>query len=238
MHKKIIALCLVCSVFGSTTAFATTNTKSTLNNNNSIQATTSTIVPPAVTQAVPQTTLETAPSELIGLDKYITRNSNGTLTLDVSKAIKSSYQSKTVNGLAAHLDVLNKLIKSGELVTDNNLNINITNKATTNSDLSAVTMAADVGVTVTHYFWWGYNRYLSNNTVHKVVGNLNGIGGVGGTYGAVCGIIGVVSPVSLVAEILTSGYILLLANRIDTNNVGRGVCIHMANEMVYTVVSQ
>ena len=43
MHKKIIVLCLVCSVLGiSTFIFVTTNTNSTLNNNTSIQVATST----------------------------------------------------------------------------------------------------------------------------------------------------------------------------------------------------
>ena len=41
MHKKIIALCLICSIFGSSTAaLATTNTNSKLNNNSSTQVST------------------------------------------------------------------------------------------------------------------------------------------------------------------------------------------------------
>ena len=120
-----------------------------------------TIEEETITQTAPQTTTkaatkdgqtitQTVPSELIGLDKYITRNSNGTLTLDVNTAIKRGYQNETVEELSKYLDNLNTLIKSGELVTDNNLNI--TNGVTTNNKLLTVSATADCGVTRTNYF--------------------------------------------------------------------------------------
>jgi hypothetical protein len=235
MHKKIIALCLICSVLGSSTAaFATTNTDSTLNNNTSIQATTN-AGNVTTSKDVTAVSTENVPSEVIGLNKYITRNSNGTLTLDVKTAIKSGYQSKTVKGLSKYLDSLNTPIKAGELVTDNNLNIK--DKTTTTNSNIVTAAVADRGVTVTHVFWWGFNRYISNLTVHKVVGNLNAIAIGGTTAGGVCTALGAGVP-GVIADVVTVGYISLLANRIDTNNIGRGVCVHMTYAMVYTVVSQ
>ncbi|MBU3102419.1 MULTISPECIES: hypothetical protein [Clostridium] len=72
MHKKLIALCLVCSVVGSSTiAFATTNTNSTLNNKTSIQDTTST-----TTAVTPIKTNTLSQSSIDKVDKYIVVENN------------------------------------------------------------------------------------------------------------------------------------------------------------------
>ncbi|WP_373471369.1 hypothetical protein [Carnobacterium alterfunditum] len=211
-----------------------TTVSSVMGNYNTVKA--APLTGQTITQSVPQNADETVPSELIGLDKYITRNSNGTLTLDKSTALKNGYQNETVTWESTYLDSLNTLIKSGELVTDNNLNIE--NKATTNSNSNIITAAvADKGVTVTKHFWWGVNRYLSNFESIKVASTLNALAIGGTTASGVCIAIGT-GPIGASAAVITIGYIALLANRIDGYNSGSGVCIHMTKAMVYTVRSQ
>lgn len=90
---------------------------------------------------------------------------------------------------------------------------------------------SDAGVTTTTHFWWGFNRYLSNNTTRTVVNNLNAIAIVGTSAAGVCTALGA-GPSGVVASVVTIGYIALLANRIDNANVGRGVCVHMTYSMV------
>lgn len=174
----------------------------------------------------------TVPQEVRGLDKYITRNSDGTLKLDTNLAIKNGYNTKSVEAIEKHLSGINELVKSGELVTDNSLNIN-----QAKSKVSNRLAASYQGVTRTDYSWWGFDRYLNYSDAKSVVSDLNALAIAGTTGTGVVAALGA-GPAGVVADVVTTGYVGLLANRIDKYNYGRGVVVHMSYTLVYTVDPQ
>ncbi|GJM68324.1 hypothetical protein HMSSN036_05400 [Paenibacillus macerans] len=61
------------------------------------------------------------PPEVVGLDHYIVRQSDGTLYLDADSAIKEGYKEEVVKGIKSHLKDINKGVLEGKYTTDKNL---------------------------------------------------------------------------------------------------------------------
>jgi len=103
--------------------------------------------------------------------------------------------------------------------------------------LTSSVAEVDSGLTDIQYYWWGYRANYSKIRTDDRVSDFNAMATVGGTASTVLMVLGATAPAGI-AGYLTSGYISLLANRLDKYNHGNGVTLTMTSALVYSVVSQ
>ncbi len=101
------------------------------------------------------------------MEEYLTRNSDGTLSLEIPKDIK--YDKEVVKGLEKGLQNTNKLIKQGVLQSDDKLNIYYKNSKSN----EVIVSAASGGVTKVLFYWWGYKIYLKHSDVKDIAAGCN-----------------------------------------------------------------
>ncbi|MBU3160521.1 hypothetical protein KPL37_12275 [Clostridium frigoris] len=233
MHKNIIALCLVCSVvLGSgTTTFASTNTNSTLDNNTSI------------TTGTKAVTTEFTKDDLAKIQGCISRQSDGTLKLDMNAALKLGYKSSDLTQLETYFSFLNKNILSGELKTDKNLNITNTKSVQANGIQA---MAASDGADYSQVYWWGLERFANNQNSKDLANKFTsyswGSAGIDGASKFLINVFKVSSkflaPVGVAVAAIGVPYFGYMGHRISTMYKGHGVVVDLTWVGVFSVKTQ
>jgi hypothetical protein len=151
------------------------------------------------------------------IEKYVVVQEDGTLALnDVPHGLYKKYN---LEALEAHFNTINKEIKNGHLVVDEELNINPTGFST----------MATYGKWT--YHWWGYDRLFTNSQAKEYVKRLE-LQAAGAAM--VTGVTAPFPPIAGLASI-SSGYWLLLANRVEANNKGNGVKVAVTWVNIFNV---
>lgn len=179
------------------------------------------------------------------LEQYIHRAGNGTLHLQLGKAIQAGYNRCDLKALQDHLHSLNQRILNGEITTDDNLNI-ITIKSifniedsiecTCNAGDSDYSIFCSKGINKFEQFWWGYRRHACACETNRIVAQLNTYAAIGGGASVLAAIFS--GPVAAYIGVPTA-YILLLASRASYHNTANtGVVMTMTYAFVFSVKSQ
>lgn len=160
------------------------------------------------------------------MKKCVIRNSDGTLAINENKAESLKISQNDILSLQKYFDYINSSIKTGKLVTDNNLNITVVR----NSHLLGFSQD------YVQYHWWGLTRYANNENTKQIVSDLrsyaHGATMVGG-FGTIFGI-----PQVVGGSAIAVGYWSLLAERIEAHNNGNGVIVNYTYVGVFSVDSQ
>ena len=188
MHKKLIALCLVCSVVGSSTiAFATTNTNSTLKNNTSIQDTTSTTMAVNQLQTKPLSQASIASKALNNLEPYV-NIVNNKYVLMIPDNVKNSINKDDLTIAENHVKDLNNIIveynvKDVSMDSGFTIIIDESKIASTSANTMMPTASATSKEGVTKIeAHWNYARVWMSKSACRKVGTAFG-GGVVAIFG-------------------------------------------------------
>ncbi len=110
------------------------------------------------------------PTELIGMDRFLSLASDGTIQLDVSGALAAGYQEKYVLGVKGHLDGINEQVLDGEMSVDpTTFTAYSVNTMAARSVSNNVTFDAGFGYTGVRSEWYGATFIYFNNVQDKVV---------------------------------------------------------------------
>ena len=176
--------------------------------------------------------------DVFALEPFVIRNQDGTLSLDVEAALANNKNQVAIEALNQHFSVINTQILSGEIFTDEDLNI-------INGEHLIKSHRCSSGVNSYTTFWWGYQRYACNCETNRIVSDLN-TWAAGGTMtgGAAAGVAIVFPVTATVAGAIAAGaafdagYWWLLATRIDANNEGNGTIINMTHVLIFDIEPQ
>lgn len=176
--------------------------------------------------------------DVLALEPFVIRNQDGTLSLDGEAAQASGKNASAIEALNQHFSVLNTQIQSGEIATDEDLNI-------INGEHLIRSHRCSSGVNSYTTYWWGYQRYACNCESNRIVSDLN-TWAAGGTMagGAAAGVAIVFPVTAAVAGAIAAGaafdagYWWLVATRIDANNEGNGTIINMTHVLVFDIEPQ
>lgn len=176
--------------------------------------------------------------DVFALEPFVIRNQDGTLALDVEAALANNRNQVAIEALNQHFSVINTQILSGEIFTDEDLNI-------INGEHLIKSHRCSSGVNSYTTFWWGYQRYACNCETNRIVSDLN-TWAAGGTMtgGAAAGVAIVFPVTATVAGAIAAGaafdagYWWLLATRIDANNEGNGTIINMTHVLIFDIEPQ
>lgn len=176
--------------------------------------------------------------DVLALEPFVIRNQDGTLSLDVDAAEANGENETAIEALNQHFAVINEQILSGEISTDEDLNI-------INGEHLFKTHRCSRGTNSYTTYWWGYQRYACNCESDRIVSDLN-TWAAGGTMtgGAAAGIAIVFPVTAAVAGVIAAGaafdagYWWLLATRIDANNEGNGTIINMTHVLIFDIEPQ
>lgn len=176
--------------------------------------------------------------DVLALKQFVVRNSDGTLSLDVEAAQENGNNPTAIEALCQHFSVINPQILSGEISTDEDLNI-------INGEHLIRSHRCSRGVNSYTTHWWGYQRYACNCESNRIVSDLN-TWAAGGTMtgGAAAGVAIIFPVTAAVAGLIAAGaafdagYWWLVATRIDANNQGYGTIINMTHVLVFDIEPQ
>ena len=176
--------------------------------------------------------------DVLALEPFVIRNQDGTLSLDAEAAQANGKNVSAIEALNQHFAVLNTQIQSGEIATDEDLNI-------INGEHLIRSHRCSSGVNSYTTYWWGYQRYACNCESNRIVSDLN-TWAAGGTMtgGAAAGVAIVFPVTAAVAGAIAAGaafdagYWWLVATRIDANNEGNGTIINMTHVLVFDIEPQ
>jgi len=173
--------------------------------------------PEALTKTAPnQFTAVKTKSLILSLEKYLIKNEDGTIKLEIP--VNERERLQVPEGIELGLESTNRMIQNGYLSCNNEFKLTKTDKyqdfLKTNNVSETVTYRR--GVTKIKNYWWGYDIYLSNKHT-KLMKN---------SYGA-AGVLAVVIPdptlCKAVAIACGSAYFI-----IDSANKGNGVIISVS----------
>lgn len=99
--------------------------------------------------------IATVPEDMVGLDEYIVREEDGTLSMDEVSAENAGYPKEMVEGVSKHLDSMNELVLAGIAVTDSNF----TAYAVTGRGRSTRASIPADGERGLVSYWWGRTDY-------------------------------------------------------------------------------
>lgn len=176
--------------------------------------------------------------DVLALEPFVVRNQDGTLTLDADAAEASGKNSSAIEALSQHFAVINTQILSGEISTDENLNI-------INGEHLIRSHRCSRGVNSYTTYWWGYQRYACDCESDRIVSDLNTWAAGGTMTGGAAAGVAIVFPVTaavagaiVAGAAFDAGYWWLLATRIDANNEGYGTIINMTHVLVFDIEPQ
>lgn len=177
-------------------------------------------------------------NDIFELEPFVVRNQNGTLSLDAQAAITNNKNAEAVAALQHHFETINQEIQSGQISTDEHLNI-------IGGEHIIKSHRCSLGKNSFTTFWWGYQRYACNCETRRIVSDLNtwAAGGTmaGGAAAGVAIVFPVTAPVAgaiAAGAAFDAGYWWLLATRIDANNQGRGTITNMTNVLIFDIIPQ
>ncbi|MBU3102377.1 MULTISPECIES: hypothetical protein [Clostridium] len=167
MHKKLIALCLICSVVGSSTiAFATTN-NSTLSNDTSIQNTTSTTIAANQLKVNPL-----SQASIDKVDKYVVVENNQfvlKLPISIQNQISISELAKINERIKQSNDKLRTVTRDNSITVNKNvINVLPVTSLPETSAISTMSIGSYEGVTAFNVYWWGYGLRLSKSVMNTI----------------------------------------------------------------------
>lgn len=126
-------------------------------------------------QAISQTRIS-IPAEVVGLDRYIVRQDDGTLYLNAETVVKAGYNENAIKGIISHLKDINEGVLEGRYTTDKNLNIN-----TVGTSSNSITASGGVTKMVNH--WYGWELYLNANDTARLQNDLSNASWLAGIPG-------------------------------------------------------
>ena len=176
--------------------------------------------------------------DVLKLKPYVIRNEDGTLVLDIETARIAGGKTAAIEALEYHFDSINPQIRSGEIATDDQLNI-------IGGEHLIKSHRCSSGTNSYTTYWWGYQRYDCNCETNRIISDLNTWAAGGTMVGGTAAGIAIVFPVTAeVAGIIAAGaafdagYWWLLATRMGANNNGNGTIINMTHVLVFDIVPQ
>lgn len=176
--------------------------------------------------------------DVLALEPFVIRNQDGTLSLDVEAAQTAGKNAQAIEALECHFDSINPQIISGEISTDNQLNI-------IGGEHIIKSHRCSRGTNSYTTYWWGYQRYACDCETKRIVSDLNTWAAGGNMAGGAAAGIAIVFPVTApvagaiaAGAAFDAGYWWLLATRIDANNNGRGTITNMTHVLVFDIEPQ